>query len=64
MQQLDFLNSSTESYLYSEIEKVRHSMDRRSRAMFALLSELQDQVISLQNDKDKENKYKSIAKIK
>lgn len=54
--QLDMFHTSTENFLYGEIEKVRESLDRRSRAMFAILTEMQDQLIKMQ---EKENKEES-----
>lgn len=53
MQQTDLFRSNTEDFLYGEIQKVRHSMDKRSRAMFSLITELQDQLLQL---KEKERK--------
>lgn len=53
MYQLDLFKSTSDDFLYSEIQKVRTSMDKRSRAIFALLNELQDQVLKIQEKKDK-----------
>lgn len=48
MQQLDIFNKSHETtYLYSEIEKLKNSTDRRCRAIFALLTELQNQILDM-----------------
>lgn len=51
--QLDLFHNTETDYLYSEIEKVKHSTDKRCRAIFSLLSELQDQVIFLKNELSK-----------
>jgi len=42
MNQLDLFYKNSDDFLYREIQKVRNSMDRRSRAMFAIISEIQD----------------------
>lgn len=55
MEQLDFFYNDDKSYLYGEIEKLKNSTDRRCRAIFSLLTELQDQVIKLQKEEKKEN---------
>lgn len=48
MQQMDFLKEQNpENYLYGEIEKLKNSTDRRCRAIFALLNEMQDQILSM-----------------
>lgn len=48
MQQLDIFNKSHETtYLYSEIEKLKNSTDRRCRAIFALLTEIQTQILDM-----------------
>ena len=47
MQQLGLFPQNSDDFLYNEIEKIRSSMDRRSRAMFALITEIQDQVIQI-----------------
>ena len=52
--QLDMFHSSSNDFLYGEIQKIRNSMDRRSRAMFAIISEMQDQLIKMQEKETKE----------
>ncbi len=53
MEQLNlFEKNNGEYYLYAELEKLRNSTDRRCRAIFSLLTELQDQVIKMQEKKD------------
>ncbi len=48
MQQLDIFSESHEiTYLYSEIEKLKNSTDRRCRAIFALLTELQTEILHM-----------------
>lgn len=54
MQQLDFFHKNSEDFLYSEIQKVRHSMDKRSRALFSLVSELQSEILTLREQQQKE----------
>ncbi|MFP3859241.1 MAG: hypothetical protein ACLFUW_00315 [Bacteroidales bacterium] len=49
MQQLDLFQTNSESYLFNEVEKIRKSLDKRSRAMFALIGEMQEQLILLQD---------------
>ena len=58
MQQLDFFTNTKEDFLYMEIEKIRNSMDKRTRSIFALISELQDQVISLKAETESARKGK------
>ena len=58
MQQLDFFNNSKEDFLYGEVEKIRTSMDKRTRSIFALIGELQDQIISIKADAEKCQKKK------
>lgn len=55
MQQLDLFYSDANTYLYSEVEKLRNSTDRRCRAIFSLLTELQEQVITLQQKGENES---------
>jgi hypothetical protein len=47
MYQLDIFDKNHESYLYSEIEKLKNSTDRRCRAIFSLLTEIQNELIFL-----------------
>lgn len=56
MQQLDLFRDSSSDYLYGEIEKIRSSLDRRSRAMFAIISELQDQLMALKQKESKDDR--------
>lgn len=58
MQQLDLFNNSREDFLYGEVEKIRTSMDKRTRSIFALITELQDQIISIKADGEKCQKKK------
>ena len=58
MQQLDFFTNTKEDFLYMEVEKIRNSMDKRTRSIFALISELQDQVISLKAETESARKGK------
>ncbi len=55
MQQLDLFPVSKEDFLYQEMGKLRDSLDRRSRAIFSLISEIQDQLISLREVKEGSN---------
>lgn len=48
MRQLDMFKENSSDYLYGEIQKMRNSMDRRCRAIFALISEMQDQLLKMQ----------------
>ena len=52
MQQLDFLTDSSVDYVYQELQKTNNSMDRRCRAIFSLLKELQDKIIRLEEEKN------------
>lgn len=52
MRQMDLFRSSAEDYLYGEVAKIRDSMDRRSRAIFSLISEIQDQIVHLKEKKE------------
>jgi hypothetical protein len=47
MYQLDMFNNSREDYLYNQVQKLENSMDKRTRSLFALISELQDEVMQL-----------------
>jgi len=55
MKQMDLFYKNEELYLYGEIEKLKNSTDRRCRAIFSLLTELQDQVLSLKNNEEDKN---------
>ena len=48
MKQLELFERNSEEYLYGEIQKIRTSVDKRSRAMFALITEIQEQLMNLQ----------------
>lgn len=50
--QLDMFYTDKENYLYCELQKIQSSLDRRTRSMFAMITELQDEIIRL---KHKEN---------
>ncbi len=53
MQQLDLFGKNDQTiYLYSEIEKLKSSTDRRCRAIFALLSEIQSQILDMKEKDD------------
>lgn len=52
MYQADMFRSNNEDFLYGEIEKIRHSVDKRSRALFALITEIQDQLMNLRELQD------------
>lgn len=47
MQQMDFLDQNNEIFLYNKLERVEHSMDKRCRAIFSLINELQDQILQI-----------------
>jgi len=47
MQQMDLFDKTKEFFLYGEIEKVKTSMDKQRRAVFALLAEMQNEIIKL-----------------
>lgn len=51
MMQLDLFNNSKEDYLFSQMQKLENSMDRRTRSIFALITELQDQLLELKKEK-------------
>jgi hypothetical protein len=51
MIQLDLFNNSKEDYLFGQMQKLESSMDRRTRSLFALISEIQDQLLELKKDK-------------
>ena len=57
MNQLDLFYKNSDDFLYREIQKVRNSMDRRSRAMFAIISEIQDQLLKMQEKKEENNEH-------
>lgn len=47
--QLDMFASSSEDYLYSQLESLKYSMDKRFRALFALMTEEQKEVMNIKN---------------
>lgn len=49
MQQMDMFRSSGEDYLYGELQKTQHTMSRSFRALFALVTEMQTQIMQMQN---------------
>ena len=59
MTQLDMFKENSSDYLYGEVEKIRNSMDRRCRAIFALISEMQDQLLKMQENEGKIRKKES-----
>lgn len=53
MQQLDFFDKDSNLFFFGELEKMRTSIDRQRKAMFAILTELQDEVLKLKEEKQK-----------
>lgn len=53
MQQIDMFNTDQISYLYTEINTIRNSTDRQRRAIFSMLTEIQDQVLDLREQLNK-----------
>jgi len=53
MQQLDLFDKTPEFFLYGELEKVKTSMDRQRRAIFSILSEMQEQILQLKEKGEK-----------
>lgn len=49
MIQMDMFSNSKEDYLFNKIQQVEGSMDRRTKSLFALISEIQDQLMELKN---------------
>lgn len=47
MTELNILKENSSDYLYGEIEKIRNSMDRRSCIIFALINEIQDELMKM-----------------
>lgn len=47
MQQLDLFDEDKIFYLYSEINNIKNSTDRQRRAIFSILTEMQDELIDL-----------------
>lgn len=54
MQQLDFFNNTKEDQNFLEICKMRESFQRQLRALFAIITELQTEVINLREKNDTE----------
>ncbi len=49
MNKLDLLGKNDSSiYLYTEMEKIRSSMERRHDALFTLIKEIEDQLLLIQ----------------
>ena len=51
--QLDMFYTDKENYLYTELQKIQSSLDRRTRSMFAMITELQDEIIRLKQKEEK-----------
>lgn len=47
--QLDMFNSSSNDYLYNQVETLKLSMDKRFRALFALMTEEQKEIMNLKS---------------
>lgn len=50
MHQMDLFHTSSEDYLYGEIQKTKKTMTSSFRALFALVTELQTQVLNIQEN--------------
>lgn len=48
MNQLDMFTENSAGYLYGEIQKNKHSTDRMGRALLVLITEMQDQLLKMQ----------------
>jgi hypothetical protein len=51
MRQLDFLSSSEVDLIHEDLQKTKYSMSKQFRALFALLSEVQEKIISMEKEK-------------
>jgi len=51
MQQLDLFDENNQYFFLTELEKVRNSVERQRKAMFAILTELQDEILRLKEKK-------------
>ena len=51
MKQLDFTETTEVDYLYSELQKTKHSMSKQLRALFALITEMKKDINQIQSDK-------------
>jgi hypothetical protein len=56
MNQPDLFTTEPTEFLYGEIQKLNRSLERRSRAIFALLHELQNEFLNLKQSQDSEGK--------
>jgi len=51
MKQMNLFN---DSYLFEELQKVRTSMDKRTRAIFSLLAELQTEILNMKEKNEED----------
>lgn len=56
MQQMDMFSNSSEDYLYGELQKTKHTMSKSFRALFALVTEMQTQIMQMQQVPKEEKK--------
>jgi len=47
MQQLDLFDRNNEFFFLTELEKVKNSVERQRKAMFAILTEMQDEILRM-----------------
>ena len=47
MNQIDFLHTSKEDYLYEELQKTKNTVDRLRKSMHVHLGEMQELILSL-----------------
>lgn len=51
--QLDLFRDTKEDFLYSQIQKVENAMDRRTRSIFAMITEMQTEIIELKKNNER-----------
>lgn len=47
MNQMDLFDKTHDFYFFDQLQKVKTSMDKRTRALFSLMSELQNEILNL-----------------
>jgi len=47
MNQMDLFDKSHDFYIFSEIQKMKTSLDKRTRALFSLMAELQNEILNM-----------------
>jgi 16S rRNA G966 N2-methylase RsmD len=60
MYQQDLFDNDKISYLYTEINSIRNSSDRQRKAIFSILTEIQDEILNLKEQMAQKKHEKSM----